>query len=476
MRMKSTLGGVDRRLLYLVLCAPLLGAIGVLLAELVPDGRIGYHLLHAERAGVITPVERPTIALGTLADHFTECTALSVGLGEHPDKGFVANAMLSPTYAGCRALHARLEHLEATDTLGPGKSYLRYWHGYAVVTRPALGLTGVAGTRWIAFALLALTAGGMTVAVMRAFGAVTAALLVGPAALTTDMIIGGLAVQLAIGMSSAWLGGWLAFTAVRRRPEWKIAGLTAAVAGILSAYFDLMTTLPGAFSLAVVGAALGALAAGGDPAPRRTWPVPAAAAVGWAGGLAWMWAGKWIIAAAWLGLDDVADNVRSQIVFRLSGEYAGVSPTRTRGLTDNLDTWWDQPLTPWVVFTVVAILGVATVRSRPGRAAGARIATVVAIVVVPVVGWYLALNNHSQIHAWLVYRSLPIAFGALSAVVYAIVTAGSRPDVVFRNEPPTVDERTAEGGRTWQPSASATSSTTSTRRFGSIATSSGSTR
>ena len=474
--MKSTLGRVERRLLLLVLCAPLLGAVGVLLAELVPDGRIGYHLLRAEQADVITPVERPTTEVGTLADHFTECTALSVGLGEHPDKGFVANAMLSPTYAGCRKLDARLRHLDETDTLVPGTSYLRYWHGYAVLTRPALGIIGVAGTRWIAFAVLTLTAGGMAFAVMRVFGGLAAALLVGPAALTTDMIIGGLAVQIAIGMSSAWLGGWLTFSAVRRRPEWKITGLTAAVAGTIAAYFDLLTTVPGAFSLAVVGAALGALAAGVDPAPRRTWQVPAAAAVGWAAGLAWMWAGKWIIAAAVLGLDDVADNVRAQIVFRLSGEYAGVSPTRTRGLTDNLASWWDQPLTPWVVVAVVVVLGVATIRSRPGRALAARLTAAVAIVAVPVIGWYLVLNNHSQIHAWLVYRSLPIAFGALSAVAYAMVTTGRSPDVASRGEAHTVDERTAEGGRTSQPSASATSSMTSTRRFGSTATSSGSTR
>ena len=81
-------------------------------------------------------------------------------------------------------------------------------------------------------------------------------------------------------------------------------------------------------------------------------------------------------------------------------------------MTDNVGVWWDQPLTPWVVVAVVAVLGVAAIRSRPGRAAWGRIAVPSAIVVVPVIGWYVVLNNHSQIHSWLVYRSLPIAFGA----------------------------------------------------------------
>jgi hypothetical protein len=452
--MRSMLGSVERRLLCLVLCAPLLGAVGVLVAELVPDGRIGYHLLRAEQVDVLTPVERPRTAVGTLADHFTECTALSVGLGEHPTKGFVANAMLSPTYAGCRKLEARLRQLEATDTLAPGTSYLRYWHGYAVVTRPALGITGVAGTRWIAFGLLAFAAGGMAATVLRAFGGVAAALLVGPAVLTTDMIVGGLAVTSAIGMASAWLGGWICCSAVRRRPDWKIAGLTAAVAGTIGAFLDLMTTIPAAFALAVVGVTLGALAAGVEPARRRAWQVPAAAALGWAAGFAWMWVWKWVIAAAVLGLDDVVDNVRSQIVFRLSGEYVGVSPSPTRGLTNNLDVWWNQPLTPWVVVAVVAVVGVAMVRSRPGRAVGAWIAASSALVVVPVVGWYVVLNNHSQIHSWLVYRSLPIAFGALSALVYVTVTTApeeatpssrmtGRAYDDSRLEARTVDERTA---------------------------------
>ncbi len=99
--------------------------------------------------------------------------AFSVGLGDHAGEGIVANAMRSPAYVSCRRFEtASLRQLEATDTLAPGTTYLRYWHGYAVLTRPSVGIVGVAGTRWIAFALLALTAGGMAAAVKRAFGGV----------------------------------------------------------------------------------------------------------------------------------------------------------------------------------------------------------------------------------------------------------------------------------------------------------------
>lgn len=442
MRLTSIRSGtVERRLLFLVLCAPLLGLVGVLVAEVVPDGRIAYHLLRAERAGLITSVERPTTVLGTRADQFTECTAFSVGLGDHPDEGFVSNALLSPAYVGCRRLEARLRQLEATDTLAPGKPYLRYWHGYAVLTRPALGITGVAGTRWIAYALLVVTAGGMAVVVGRAFGALPAVFLVAPAALTTDVIMGGVAATTAIGMSAAWLGGWMSFSAVGRWPEWRIAGLTTAVAGAISAYVDLMTTTPGAFALAVVGATLGLVAAGVDPAFRRAWQVTGAAAVGWVAGLVWMWGSKWVMAAALLGADEVADNVRSQIRFRLSGEYEGVSPSRVRALTENFDVWWRQPLTPYVVVAVATVVVIALVRSRPGDRVAARIALCCALVAAPVLGWYAALSNHSQIHAWLVYRSLPIALGGLSAVLLAAARAAPATDRTTTDRQPDASGR-----------------------------------
>ena len=160
-------------------------------------------------------------------------------------------------------------------------------------------------------------------AVKRAFGTVAAALLAAPTLLTTDAVIGSLSASSAIGTGSAWLAGWLSFRVVARRPAWRTSALIAALAGAITAYLDLMTTMPGSFALTVVGATLGAAAAGIHPTCRDAWRVTGAAAIGWGTGLAWMWASKWIIASFALGLDLVVDTVRSQIGFRLSGESAG---------------------------------------------------------------------------------------------------------------------------------------------------------
>jgi hypothetical protein len=49
----------------------------------------------------------------------------------------------------------------------------------------------------------------------------------------------------------------------------------------------------------------------------------------------------------------------------------------------------------------------------------------------PVIAWYMILNNHNQIHFWLTYRSVAIAFGAAAAVaMVAVVFADADRPVV----------------------------------------------
>ena len=420
---------LERRLFILLLCAPLLGLIGVMGAAAVPDVRIAEHLVDAERAGILGPSHPGPTPLGTTAARYTECTAFSLGLGDSGSEDLFDAAMQGMAYPGCERLVPALDEFDETGELRPGYSYFRYWHGYSVLTRPGLGIIGAAGTRWIAFAFMALVVGAMCAATKRSFGVVAAALLVVPTMLTTDVVIGSLSASSAIGTGSAWLAGWLSFRVMSGRTDWRIAALTAALAGTITAYLDLMTTMPGAYALTVVGATLGA-AAGAQVVAPGGWRVTAAAAVGWPIGLAWMWASKWVIASFAVGVDAVMETVRWRIGFRLSSDSPGVSDSRLRGLTVNLSQWWDQPLTPWVVVGTLATVIVAAIRVRRGMADLGRIAVCCGLAAVPVIGWYIALNNHSQIHPLLVYRSLPIAFGAVAAVGYVALRGPRHPATI----------------------------------------------
>ena len=63
---------------------------------------------------------------------------------------------------------------------------------------------------------------------------------------------------------------------------------------------------------------------------------------------------------------------------------------------------------------VLALVSLARRRRLSGRW-GLVICALIALA--PAVAWYVALNNHSQIHPLLVYRSLPIAFGAVPGLL-----------------------------------------------------------
>lgn len=415
---------VERWLLVLLVLAPLIGLIGVVVAEIVPDGRIGYHLLRAEQAGLLGPAAAGRTPLDTRQDLYTECLMVSIGLGDPAGSNIISSALVSPSHIGCARLDEELTTLENTGRLDPGTKYHRYWHGYAVITRPAVGVFGLVGARWIVFSLLIGVLAGLAASVSRSFGWLTAVILLAPVVLTTDVAVATMSIAQAIGVASALAGGWLAFLACRRSPTWRTAGLAAALAGTVSVYFDVMTTLPGSLALAASAATLGVCAAPAPPT-RSMWRVTLAGVIGWFVGLTWMWVSKWVLAAMVVGISEVVDAVRNQIEFRLSGEYRDVSPSRTAGLEKNFSEWWNKPLTPWVivltVMLVVAVVGRTWFRRR--NVEGWRdTALCVLIVAVPFMAWFMALDNHTQIHAWLVYRSLPIAFGAVGAMVVGMTS------------------------------------------------------
>jgi 4-amino-4-deoxy-L-arabinose transferase-like glycosyltransferase len=79
-----------------------------------------------------------------------------------------------------------------------------------------------------------------------------------------------------------------------------------------------------------------------------------------------------------------------------------------------------------VLVVAVVVVGAVVWRSRErlGWRDGAWLAALVAVTALPVIAWYVILNNHNQIHMWLTYRSLAIAFGAVAALVaVAVATA-----------------------------------------------------
>ena len=338
--------GRRRWLLIIALAAPVVGLLGVTIAELVPDGRIGSHLVNAMNRGEITAEDRTASLLGTTADHYAECVAVMNGLGDQPGT-LVKRALYSSTSYGCVGTIETLERFGASGEFPTQPNYMRYWHGYSVFTRPALAIFGLSGTRWLAFATLGLSIVAFARSVFTRFGVVPMVVVLVPGLLTTDMIVGGWSIAQALGLASAWVGGWIVLTQASAERSWQVIALAAALGGAINAYFDLMVAIPASLALCAVGAGLATL-----PAERRVDLAVirsmAVAVCGWAVGLAAMWFAKW--AFAWLFVDRqaIVDSVTDQISFRTSGAHDSVTGTRFNGFWKNVDFWLDRPLTPLV--------------------------------------------------------------------------------------------------------------------------------
>ena len=415
-----------RWLLVIALAAPFLGLIGVVGAEVVPDGRIASHLANAMRRGEITSVDRDESLLGTTADHYAECVAVMIGLGDQPGN-LVRRGLYSASSYGCVGSIEQLEHFAATGELQPRSDYMRYWHGYAVVTRPALAIVGLSGTRWLAFAALGLSIGAFARSVWIRFGAVPTIVVLVPGLMTTDMLVGGWSIAQALGLATAWIGGWIVLSQVSSDRSWQVVALAAGLGGAVSAYVDLMVAIPASLALCTLAAGLATVSAQRrvDGEVVRTMAV---AVAGWAVGLGAMWAAKWVFAWLFVDRERIVDSVRNQISFRTGGDYEGVANTPWTGFTKNVRYWIDQPLTPPVLAAAILVVGLVVWRGRQhlGWSAAGWTGAAAAVVALPVIAWFVVLNNHNQIHFWMTYRSVAIAFGAVVAI--AIVAVATQSD------------------------------------------------
>jgi hypothetical protein len=155
-----------------------------------------------------------------------------------------------------------------------------------------------------------------------------------------------------------------------------------------------------------------------DRTGRETLDFGIASGLGWIVGYLGVWSGKWLFSAMVLGRDRVIDDIRDTIGVRLSGDNALVDEAFGSAIEANFDRWLGRPLTI-TLLGIAAVVGVG-VTTRAVRRYGWRSQTPVVVAALPAVVplfWYEVASNHSQIHEWFTYRSLPIALGVILLAV-----------------------------------------------------------
>ncbi len=403
----------------LLVQAVLLGLL--VAAQAVPNGPIVRHLAQAVRTGDYGAPYAPD-GVGGTADRFTECVVLGYGVSSADDpRSAWFRATGGPRLASCEDGAAQVEALAAGASVVPPATYFRYWSGYSVLTRPVLALTDVPGLRMVVTGLFALAALAAFLALARRAGRAAAfALLLPVAASTNALAMPSTALSHGIALAGAAAG--VALTALAARGGWRGAALGAGGAAALFCYVDLLTVPPMSWALCA--------AAAGLVAHRRRGSLVATLRTVLAAGVAWpvafgvTWVSRWVVAALVHG-PGVFSAIGEVSRFRLDG--GDVSQEFGAGLVRNWSAWVDGSATALPVLVAAgALVAVHLVLAvhRHG-AAGPAAAAVLAAPALVVPAWYCVLSNHSQIHAFFTYRSLPAAVGVVVAA--AVVAAARAP-------------------------------------------------
>ena len=341
-----------------------------------------------------------------------------------------------PRLSSCDDGKGEVQRLAAGEDFRTPATYFRYWSGYSVLTRPVLALTGVPGLRLVVTGVFALAVLAAFLAVTRRLGSAAGFALLLPVAATTN----ALAMPdraFTHGIALAGVAAGVALTAVAASGGWRRAVLGAGSAAALFCYVDLLTVPAMSWALCAATAAAVAQVRTGDW--RETWRTVLAVGAAWPLAFGVTWVSRWAIGALGQGFS-VFSRVQEVSRFRLDG--GDVSHAFGAGLVANWEFWTGASVTavPVVVVASVLVAGLVLLAVHRHGPAGVLAFAGVGLPALVVPAWYCVLSNHSQIHAFFTYRSLPAAVGVVLLAAVVAARRPGRPEVAAR---PGGDRRSA---------------------------------
>jgi len=402
--------------------------------DALPDERIAGTLVSANAAGQ-WDVDSTTNGFGLPLDRYTECVAFTQGLGSDADRPGSVQSALSDLYLAPEGCAGVMERIEAVAAGGSAAvtPYFRYWHGYVLLTRPLLTYTAIPTLRLTVAALLVGALAWLLVGLSRTLGPWSAVAFLPPLLLGSDLTAlpesATHAISWTVILACSGAGFWLA-----RRGPWAIAAW-ALYSGSVFVFVDFLTNPPGA--LVVLLLAVLAVGVAGSWGPGvLAWRTALAGGM-WFLGYAGTWVAKWVLSAAVLGFDAVRANVVGMVEFRLSGAHEEVSQQFGAAIGKNLSTWLTMAGSVKAVVAcclVVCAVSLAVIAWR--RASDLLYVGLFLVVAALPFAWYVVLSNHSQIHAWFTYRSLPASLAVLTAGVVGLVVRRGADDRIGDGWPP----------------------------------------
>ncbi len=414
-----------------VLVATVIGCTVLLAASFaIPNGRIINHVVAESRHGLNSASYQPN-GLGNRTDTYTETIGYCIGvLPAHSQMPLWKRVSMVPRCTAGTKIAATMTNFKEhpNELTGAAYSYVRYWSGFSVVSRPALWLGGVYMARAVSLLCLVAAVFYLAVVLARRAGLWAAVGLIGVYLGTTDLLALTSQFTHALAQATILATGAMVLQLGRR---WQTAGYLAVISGGLFAFMDLLTNPPASCVLVVVMAGLAGWT--GSRRIRTTLAFLASATVGWLVGFVGTWVARWLEAVPYNGWSGTVANVRDTAKFRLDGDVSSAgrhfAVDLQPGVTTmkNIRMWLSYPLSPYVLAALALILVVAVVwlLLRDRRRLAAMLVLLIPVLYVPI---YLeTMKNHSQIHSWFVFRDVAMAIAVIAAICLHFLEERLRP-------------------------------------------------
>lgn len=382
------------------LAAVFLGAIVAVFA--LPNGAIIENL--TDRPDVLVARRADN---GRVIDADTECIGMSVGFDlTEPRRDLLHRAVNAQSLYGCDPL----VNWFAESKTEVVRDYFRYWHGYLLISRPALSVMPYNDVRGYLFTISLGLFFWLLWRVGEDFGAKTALAIAAP-----FVVINALGLMVVATKAVTWFLAIGAGLALSRRKNAEAPYLLFFILGALTAFFDFFTAPAFIACFAAFIWAIYELRA----LRRPTWTSAVLLGVFWTAG----WAGFILIKIA------IAAGVLDASVWR---DFTDAALFRVRGKTDYVDSFIPGAAlfeniaamkTFWGPVAIISfvILPFATKARRARWAALLSERSVLLGIAGAPLLWMEVFTNHTQIHAAFTQINYAPAF-----MLAALVLSGSK--------------------------------------------------
>jgi len=402
---------IFRRAVQAMIATPVLAAIfllALIAAERAPSAPIVRHIVEDQE---LFAASRLRVLTGRKIDVGTECLGLSFGLPPaEVGENLFERAVRARVFTTCPAL---IDYV-STGAVAEDQvtDYHRYWHGYAVLSRPLLALMPYHNLRMLTFNLVLALFVALGFKLSKDFGVKFAFAVLLPFYFVNYagfFILWTKAVTLITALAGAL------YFSQARKPYERDPLFAFFILGALTAFFDLLTTPLLIFGFPAYVYFFYLLKRGGAPGPRALLQRLLAIGGFWFAGYGGLWTVRFALSALVIGPEAI-NEILATAANRINGDWDSVKHFIGAASLENFEAF--KPLWGGAAFLVFFVLPFIRRRRRIAAAALLRRAPVFAALALAPFVWFEILSNHSQIHGLFTHANLILTFIPLSLILF----------------------------------------------------------